>query len=327
MIRDFINNYENKTVAVTGASGYLASVLIDALQKTPVRILRVSRRDLPPISGTETLQADVCASDCWEEIVSKADVIFHLAGNTSVYAAVKNPADSLSSTVLPIIHLVAAAQAAGYKRRVVFASTATVYGLTDDLPLAEDAEPKPITNYDLQKLFAEKQLELATKQGILEGVSLRLANVYGPSSSTSSADDRGILNRIAKMALQGANLQLYGDGAYLRDYVYIDDVAQAFMAAGVGKEVVGRSFNVASGKGITVREAFYLVAERAERITGKRVHIENAPWPDSADPIEFRNFVADITSFKNSTSWHPIIGLTQGVDWMIENFSKNIRFN
>jgi len=186
-MRDFINNYENKTVAVTGASGYLASVLIDALQKTPVRILRVSRRDLAPIPGTETLKADVCTSNCWEEIVSKADVIFHLAGNTSVYTAAKNPADSLNSTVLPIAHLVAAAQAAGHKRRVVFASTATVYGLTDSLPVAEDAEPKPVTIYDLHKLFAEKQLELATKQGILEGVSLRLANVYGPSSSTSSS--------------------------------------------------------------------------------------------------------------------------------------------
>lgn len=319
-----MNHYGSKTVAITGASGYLASVLIDALQKTPAHILRVSRRGLPPISGTETLKADVRASDCWEEIVSKADVIFHLAGNTSVYAAAKNPAGSLSSTVLPITHLIAAAQAAGHKRRVVFASTATVYGLPDDLPVAENAEPKPITNYDLHKLFAEKQLELATKQGILEGVSLRLANVYGPSSSTSSADDRGILNRITRLALQGANLQLYGDGAYLRDYVYIDDVVRAFMVAGLGEGVAGRLFNVASGKGISVREIFHLVTERAERVTGKRVRIENAPWPDGSDLIESRNFVADITSFQNSTGWHPIISLNQGIDWMIENFSKNI---
>ena len=258
-----MTHYGSKTVAITGASGYLASVLINALQKTPAHILRVSRQELPPISGTETLKADVRASDCWEEIVSKADVIFHLAGNTSVYAAAKNPAGSLSATVLPITHLIAAAQAAGHKRRVVFASTATVYGLADDLPVAEDAEPKPITNYDLHKLFVEKQLELATKQGVLEGVSLRLANVYGPSSSTSSADDRGILNRITRLALQGADLQLYGDGAYLRDYVYIDDVVRAFMVAGLGEGVAGRLFNVASGKGIPVRKIFHLVTERA----------------------------------------------------------------
>lgn len=322
---DSINHYGDKTVAITGASGYLASVLIDALQKTPAHILRISRRGLHSIAGTETLKADVRESECWEEIVSKADVIFHLAGNTSVYAAAKEPADSLNSTVLPITHLVAAAQAARREPRVVFASTVTVYGLTDDLPVAEDAQPKPITNYDLHKLFAEKQLELASKQGILEGVSLRLANVYGPSSSSSSANDRGILNKITRMAIQGVNLRLYGDGNYLRDYVYIDDVVRAFMAAGIEKGVVGRTFNVASGKGTSVREAFHLIAERAESVTGKRVCIENAPWPEGADPIEFRNFAADITSFRNSAGWRPIISLNQGVDWMIEKFPSDIR--
>jgi nucleoside-diphosphate-sugar epimerase len=322
-MRNVIHNYENKTVAITGAGGYLASVLIEALQSTPSHILRISRRDLCPIPGTETLKADVRGNDCWKEIVSKADVIFHLAGNTSVYAAAKDPADSLDSTVLPITHLVAAAEAAGRRPRVIYASTATIYGLTGNLPVGEDTEPKPVTNYDLHKLFAERQLELASKRGILEGVSLRLANVYGPSSGASSAVDRGILNRITRMALQGINLQLYGDGAYLRDYVYIDDVVRAFIVAGVEKKVAGRSFNVATGKGITVREAFHLVVERAERVAGGEVHIKNTPWPDDADPIELRNFVADISSFQKATGWNPIIGLDQGIDGMIEYFSKN----
>lgn len=322
---DSINRYGRKTIAVTGASGYLASVLIDVLRKNSAHILRISRRTLHPIEGTETLQADVRERECWEEIVSRADVIFHLAGNTSVYAVAKEAADSLIATVLPITHLVAAAQAARREPRVVFASTATVYGLTDDLPVAENAQLKPITNYDLHKLFAEKQLELASTQGILEGVSLRLANVYGPSLSSSSANDRGILNKIAKMAIQGVNLRLFGDGNYLRDYVYIDDVVRAFMAAGVENGVVGRAFNVASGKGITVREAFRLIAERAEGVTGKRVCIENAPWPEGAGPIEFRNFVADITSFHNSAGWRPIVSLHQGVDWMIERLLHDIK--
>jgi len=323
---DSINNhYGNKTVAVTGASGYIASVLIDALQKTPAHILRISRRDLHPISGAESLKGDIRSNDCWEEIVSKADVIFHLAGNTSVYATAKDPAGSLNSTVLPITHLVAAAQASGRRPRVVFASTATVYGLTDRLPVDEDAPTAPITKYDLHKLLAEQQLGLASDQGILEGVSLRLANAYGPSSSTSSADDRGILNKITRMALQGANLQLYGDGNYLRDYVFVDDVAQAFMAAGVGEKVVGRSFNVGSGKGITVRDAFHLVAARAERVTGKRVGIEYAPWPEGADPIEFRNFVADVNSLFCALGWQPKVSLEAGIDRMIDSFSGSVK--
>ena len=320
---NFNNCYGNKAVAVTGASGYIASVLINVLQKTPVRILRISRQDLHTIPGTETLKADIRTNYCWKEIVEKVDVIFHLAGNTSVYSAMKDPADSLNSTVLPITHLVTAAQASGRRPRVVLASTATVYGLTGSAPVSEDMPTAPITNYDLHKLFAEKQLELASNQGILEGVSLRLANVYGASSGNSSADDRGVLNKITRLALQGTNLKLYGNGNYLRDYIYIDDVVRAFIVAGVEKEVVGRSFNVATGKSITVREMFNLVAERAAIITGKKVSIENTPWPDGADPIEFRNFVANISRFRSFSGWHPMIRLNQGVDKMIEYFSND----
>ena len=124
------------------------------------------------------------------------------------------------------------------------------------------------------------------------------------------------------MALQGATLQLYGGGDYLRDYVYIDDVVRAFMIAGVEGGLAGHSFNVATGKSITVREAFHLVASSVEVITGKRVHIERVRWPDGADPIEFRNFIADIASFQGTTGWRPTISLNQGVDCLIKHFSE-----
>ena len=316
--------YDGTTVAVTGASGYLASVLIDAMKKTPARIMRVSRIDLPPSVGTESLKADIRSKCCWEEIVARADVIFHLAGNTSVYQSAKDPADSLNSTVLPITHLVAAAAAAGRRPRVVFASTATVYGLTDRFPVGEGQEPKPVTIYDLHKLFAERQLELASKREVLEGVCLRLANVYGPSAGMSSANDRGILNKISVWALQGRNLRLYGDGNYLRDYVYVEDVAQAFIAAGASLGVIGRSLNVASGKGMTVREAFDMVVTHAERVTGRRVEIESVPWPVDADPIEFRNFVADTASFASAAGWQPAVELNEGIGRMISSMAERL---
>lgn len=314
--------YENRIVAITGASGYLASVLIEALRKTSARILRVSRKDLPSIPGTESQKADLRLQECWEGIVSKADVIFHLAGNTSVYHATENPSDSLSSTVLPITQLIKAAQIVRCRPQVVFASTATVYGLANSFPVSENVHEFPVTNYDIHKLFAEKQLELVSNQGILDGVSLRLANVYGPSSGNRSTNDRGVLNKIAELALKGSRLRLYGDGKYLRDYVYIDDVVRAFMIAGVSEEVAGRSFNVASGKGITVKEAFDLVAKKAEDITGRQVHIDNVPWPANADPIEFRNYVADISNFNESTGWRPLISFDEGVTRMVASFAR-----
>jgi len=316
--------YEGKVVAITGATGYLASALGPALQKVGARLLLVSRQEMLPPSGGHSLQADVRMAECWRTIVQRADVVFHLAGNTSVYAAATDPAGSLLSTVSPLTHLVAAARETGRRPRVLFASTATVYGLTSTLPVSEDADLMPITIYDLHKVFAEKQLELASSQGLVEGVSLRLANVYGPSSSGSSADERGVINRIATLALKGADLRLYGDGCYLRDYVYVDDVVRAFLAAGAEPKTVGQSFNVASGAGCTVRDAFHVVAERVEKVTGRRSRVYNVPWPEGADPIELRHFTANIDRMRSACGWEPMVTLADGVEHLINHLRHTI---
>jgi nucleoside-diphosphate-sugar epimerase len=322
-----VRAYEGTVVAITGGTGYLASALDQALRKDGARVLLVSRKDIPPSPGAESLKADVRTADCWRTIVQRADVVFHLAGNTSAYAAAKDPAGSLLSTVAPLTHLAAAAREAGRRPRVLYASTATVYGLTPTLPVGEDTVLRPVTTYDLHKAFAEKQLELASTQGLVEGVSLRLANVYGPSSSGSSADDRGVLNRITKLALQGADLYLYGDGGYLRDYVYIDDVVRAFLVAGVQREIVGRSFNVASGVGCTVRDAFSLVAERAEKVTGRKSCVYNAPWSEDANPIEFRNFTARIDRMRSACGWKPVVTLADGVEHLIRHLGQTMNIS
>ena len=310
-------NLNGKKVVVTGASGYIGSVLVDALVKYSCKVIRVSRNKLMPLADTKSIKADIHNADTWAEIVAQADIIYHLAGNTSVYEAAKNPAESLNSTLLPLNHLIKAAQERQCKPRVVFASTATVYGLTPQRPVAETVAPKPITVYDLHKLFAEQQLALATQQGVMESVSLRLANVYGPSTSVSSADDRGILNRVTARALQGKDLMVYGDGNYLRDYVYIDDVVRAFMVAGFRKDVRAGLFNVSTGKSISVGDAFKMVAMRAAIVTGSMVNIKHLPWPDSASEIEFRSYISDVSSISVKLGWQPAITLESGIDCMI----------
>ncbi len=312
--------YSGKTVAITGGCGYIGTALAETLKGHAKKTLCISRRalPLPGNSDREIFEADIRTSSCWENIVRRADIIFHLAGNTSVYAAAHDPAESLNSTVLPINHLIAAGQATGRRPRVVFASTATVHGLTDKLPVSESDPANPTTLYDLHKLFAEMQMTLATKQGILASVALRLANVYGPSLGSSASEDRGILNKIARMALQGKNLQIYGHGNYLRDYIYIDDVVRAFLLAGITGGVDGQNLFVASGVGITVKQAFQLVADHAAKVTGRKVLIEHVDWPAGADPIERRNFFADITGISDKLNWMPEVDMKNGIRRLIE---------
>jgi UDP-glucose 4-epimerase len=320
-----INNLDNlngKTVVVTGASGYIGSALVNALIKHFCKVIRVSRVELAPLADTITIKADICTLNTWVNIAAKADIIYHLAGNTSLYEAAKNPAESLNSSLLPLNHLVKAAQIQRCKPRVVFASTATVYGLTSYLPVAESVTPKPITIYDLHKLFAEQQLALATQKDLLDGVSLRLANVYGPSIGVSLADDRGILNKITTIALQGKNLMVYGDGNYMRDYVYITDVINAFLFAGVTPHLGGQSFNVASGVGTTVKQAFELVATQAEKTTGQPIEVSCIEWPKETDSIEFREFTADISKYITATNWKPRINIKKGIALLITESIK-----
>lgn len=319
-MRDFLRPYEHTTVAITGGYGYIGSALREALRQTSARIVLVSGRSREPIAGVLALQADIRTRECWTEIVPQADIVFHLAGNTSIHTAACDGAGSLNSTVLPLTHLVTAARNIRRRVRVVYASTATVYGLPQRLPVGEETDPRPVTTYDLHKVFAERQLELASCQGTLEGVSLRLTNVYGPSPG-SSADDRGILNKIAARALGGSQIPVYGGGRYLRDYVYIDDVVRAFLAAGILPRPAGHAFNVGSGIATAVRDAFGLIVDQAKRATGATAHLCDVPWPEEPDPIESRNFVADIRRIEDAYGWKPMVSLPDGVRRLIDFLS------
>lgn len=292
--------YGGRTVAVTGSNGYLGAALVQRLAATGATVVPIYRP-----------AHDVCDPDCWRRLTAETDVIFHLAGNTSVARAAADPDESRRSTLQPIDHLIAAARSANRRPRVVFASTATVYGLTETLPVGEEAEPHPITAYDEHKWCAEQALARATGQRVVDGVALRLSNVYGPSPGTPASADRGVLNAVTARAVRGEDLCLFGDGSYVRDYVHVDDVIEAFVRAGA--QAGTGAINVASGTGTSVSDAFALVADEVLRATGRRVVIRQTSWPATADPIDRRHFVASIERARQCLGWIPAVTLADGV--------------
>jgi len=165
----------------------------------------------------------------------------------------------------------------------------------------------------------ERQLVLATKLNICDGVSLRLANVYGPSSANSAATDRGILNKITGLALVGDIVPLYGGGNYIRDYIYIDDVVDAFILASISSKSAGEVFNVGSGVGTSVRDAFNAVTQEVYRQTDKVIEMKDVPWPENSPKINMRNFIASIEKAYTCLGWSPKVSLQTGIATMVKS--------
>ena len=304
---------EVSTFTVIGASGYIGSKLVNKLTDSGCNVIRSSRRDTITNGDSEFVMAELDSLDFWLNIVEKSDVIIHLAGNTSINVANDNPALDLNSSVVPIYRLIEACKILRKRPRVVFASTVTAYGFTDNLPVSEATAENPESFYDLHKFFVERQLVLATKLNICDGVSLRLANVYGPSSANSSANDRGILNKIIGLALAGDIVSLYGGGNYIRDYIYIDDVVDAFILASISSKSAGEVFNVGSGVGTSVRDAFNAVTQEVYRQTNKIIEMKDMPWPENSPKIDMRNFTASIKKAHTCLGWSPKVSLQAGI--------------
>lgn len=125
------------------------------------------------------------------------------------------------------------------------------------------------------------------------------------------------------MAMQGSDLKLYGGGAYLRDYVYIQDVVSAFLLAGITPGMAGNVFNIGSGVATTLKRAFEVVATHTEKMTGRRVNFDCVPWPSGSDPIEFRNFVAKTQKFSTATGWQASVDLEEGIRLLASEHLKN----
>jgi UDP-glucose 4-epimerase len=314
------DSYEGKVVIVTGGSGYIGSALIDKLKKFNCQIIRTSRTKLVPIDGVQDKTLDLTSKESWIEIVSSANVVFHLAGNTSIPFAEKNVDSSLLSNLLPIANLIYASKKLKSCPKVIYASTATVYGMIDIQPVSEEVIPRPVSIYDLHKLYAEQHLTMASNQGLLSAKSLRLANVYGPSLSESHSEDRGIVSRITKAFMQGHTVNAYGGGNYLRDYIYIDDVVDAFLCSGIA-DSPHTVLNVASGIGTTVKAVFEMIAGEVGESTGISANIIDTDWPQNINIIETRNFIASNKKLKSMLGWKVNVPLKTGIQRLVKHYS------
>ena len=296
------------------------------LKDTDCTIVRLAKKGTvcQPVCGSAKIidgDGDIRDPILWERNLEGVDVVFHFAAQTSTYTANADPLADHAVNVLPMLHLLDTCRQRGFRPTVCFASTVTIAGIPKRLPVDESHDAQPLTVYDLHKKMAEQYLCWYASQGWVQGITLRLANVYGPGPH-SRQNDRGILNQMIRRALAGEALTVYGAGEQLRDYLYIEDAARAFAVAAVHAEMLnGRRFVLGSGVGHSIAETLKMVAARAAARTGRAVEVRNVTPPEALSPIEQRNFVADSRQFREATGWNPHISLSEGIDRTMEELS------
>lgn len=306
---------------ITGASGLIGSTLLRHLQKQGCNVVCQSRDDHVSELNANWIRHDLICDSWFNHDLPPVDVVFYLAGQTSINRARENPLFDLDSNVVGLIRMLEYFRKTGQRPFIVFASTATLLGLNYKNPINEAMKENPSTFYDVSKYAAESYLSQYIKYGYAGGCILRLANVYGRSSA-AQAVDRGVIDKIFSAALAGQNIKVYGTGEYLRDYIHVEDVATAFIcAAKASKKTNGNYYYLGTGSSLTLNDAFSRVITLAAKMTKKQVKIEHIDFPVDAAPIDFRNVTIDMSNFLLATGWKPQYDFQGGIEYSYLNRS------
>jgi UDP-glucose 4-epimerase len=307
-----------RTVLVTGGAGFIGShVTAELLRRgQSVRVIdnfsTGSRENLASVGGeVELIEGDIRSYERAHAATKGIDCVIHMAALPSVPRSVQDPLTTNEVNVTGTLNVVLAARDAG-TRRVVMASSSSVYGRAQGLPKTEALVPQPISPYGVSKLAAEQYcMGLNAVYGI-EVAALRYFNVFGPRQDPNSQYS-GVIPMFLSRALDGAPLVVFGDGTQSRDFTYVDNVVAATLSASERRLDGPLICNIGCGSSHTV----LALAEAVGRVAERAVRIEYVP----ARPGDVLHSFADITLAREALGYEPTIGLEVGLgrtlDWML----------
>ena len=258
-----------------------------------IRIVEGDVRDLATVEG--------CAAGC--------DVVFHEAAIVSVPYSVDHPQESHDVNIQGTLNVLQAARRAGTKR-LVFASSAAIYGEEPTLPKSESMRPEPMSPYGVEKITGEHYLATWSRLFGLETVALRYFNVFGPRQDPKSAYS-GVISIFVDRILGARPITFFGDGSQCRDFVYVANVVDANILAATRDGVSGGAFNVACGKRTTLLELATLI----ERAAGTAVPRSFAE-PRAGD---IKDSVADIARATKDLGYTPGVGVEEGLRRLVDH--------
>lgn len=294
------------TYLVTGGAGFIGSHLVEALLNDGhrVRVLdncSTGNREYLPLRA-ELIVADITDYDAIRSAFHGVDGVFHIAGLPNVQRSIDQPKATHDVNLTGTLHVLEAARAAGV-RRVVFASSAAVYGDQDVLPYHEGMTPQPKSPYALQKLASEEYCKAFARMGAIETVCLRFSNVYGPRASEAGAY-ANVIPAFLRQAAAGQPLTITGDGEQTRDYIHVSDVVQATIAA-MTRHAVGQG-------------EILNVSSNVERSVNAIARLIGGPVQSISSRVEPRRMRLDNQRTRALLGWEPRVPLTKGIRELLD---------
>lgn len=316
-------SYSGKSILVTGGLGFIGFNLVRRLLEADVR-LKVLSRSWPPLPGSVEvalggatfLHGDIRDPALMEEAVEGCDLIFHLAGKSGAAASNASPLEDLDVNGRGTLTLLDACRRLNRTVKVVFPSSRLVYGANAKQPTNEHAPAAPLSIYGVHKWAVEQYLLLYERLYGLRATVLRITNPYGPFQRPEQ-NRYGVVNWFIHQAIHNHPLTVYGQGSQLRDYVHIDDVVDAMLAAGRSTKADGMIFNVGSGRGVSFLQMAELIVKTVGRGTIK--HIE---WPADDAVVETGDFVADTSLIGERLGWQARIPLEKGIADVVARYEQ-----
>ena len=301
---------------VTGGGGFIGSNIVEDLLERGERVrvldnFSTGRREnlAPFLDRIELIEGDLRSLSIVEEAVAGVDLILHQAALPSVPRSIRDPLASHETNTRGTLNLLTAARDAKVKR-VVYASSSSIYGDTPVLPKTEMMPPNPRSPYAVSKLAGEYYCRVFHSVYGLETVILRYFNIFGPRQDPSSQYS-AVVPLFIKTMMTGGVPTIFGDGTQSRDFTFVANAVQANILAARASDAAGKIFNIACGKRYSLND----LVDKLNRILGTDIH----PIYKDARTGDVKHSQADISQAKRFLEYKPAIGfedgLKQTVDW------------
>ena len=320
--------YRDRRVMITGGLGFIGSNLARELTALGARVLIVDSLiseyggNLFNISGIDDRVrvniADIRQQSTMNYLVRDQDVIFNLAGQVSHIDSMQDPYTDLDINCRSQLTLLEACRRYNANVKVVFAGTRQVYGHPDSLPVSESHLVRPTDINGINKVAGEYYHLVYNSVFGVRACSLRLTNVYGPRQLLKH-NRQGFFGWFIRQIVEDREIQIYGDGEQIRDFVYVDDAADAFLRAGATDISNGQAFNVGGSEPTSLKDLVELMISIAG--TGRYRFVA---WPPEKKAIDIGDFHADSSLIARTLGWRPTIRLAEGLRRTIEFYRANL---